>query len=115
MWYPGAGEKGERLKNSWMGRLFPASTTIAKTLCIVVQGRSIVAWKLCTCGILFSLLQDDHKSQTTDECNDLKLLLNSSYHHVRFNPEILVSKAQNVCFSSNPTESLLFTGARHMH
>lgn len=69
----------------------------------------------CTCGILFSLLQDDHKSQTTDECNDLKLLLNSSYYHVRFDPEILVPKAQNVRFSSNLTKALVFTGARHMY
>ena len=53
MWYPEAGEKGERLKNSWVGRFFPAFTTITKTLHLIAQDWSIFAWKPHICGILF--------------------------------------------------------------
>lgn len=37
MWDPEAGERGGGFQNSWMGRLPPAFTTIAKTLGLIAR------------------------------------------------------------------------------
>lgn len=110
MWDPEAGEKGDGFKNSWMGRLFPLFTTIAKTRGLIARGGLYLQGD-CLCVEFYFCFKLTTRARRLTTVT----FLNSPHRPVRFRSEIAVLKVQkSVCLSSNLTKALVSARARHM-